>query len=320
MKSLITGIGFAGIHLANYLIEVQGHEVLGLNIVKPKDLPTSGSFGYQVCDVTDASYVAKIIADFAPDHIFHLAAQSSVARSWKEIKETFNINLYGVFNVLSAAQSLDKQVTVHIACSSDEYGRVNAQELPLTEEALLRPSSPYALSKVFQDYTGVYFAEAFGIEVFRTRAFNHTGPGQAPTFVCSDFAMQIARIEAGMQEPVIKVGYLDAKRDFTDVRDVVAAYWSVVERGEPGQIYNICSGRSWSIAQILEILISKSEVKIETVHDPKRDRPSDIPELRGDYSKLNRATGWAPRIDIEETLSDILDYWRETLAVASSGR
>lgn len=316
MRSLITGMGFAGYHLAELLLKL-GHEVLGLSIVQHFMLPEHNAFNFQISDVTDSDNTREVIEAFDPDYVFHLAAQSSVARSWQEPRQTIETNIHGAYNVMQVVNELDKPVSVHIACSSDEYGKVSPEELPLTEEHPLRPSSPYALSKVFQDYVGIFFAQTCGINVFRTRAFNHTGPGQAPNFVCSDFAKQIAEIEKGLQEPVIRVGNLEAKRDFTDVRDVVAAYWDVVSKGKPGEIYNICSGRSYAISKILDELINMSTVDIKIMHDPDKDRPSDIPELRGDYSRLRDATGWEPRIEFEQTLADILKYWRTSLAVSA---
>lgn len=313
MKSLITGMGFVGHHLAEYLINKQDHRVMGIGVVDPLMIP-KGDFEFKMCDVTEMAQIDNVIKEFSPDNIFHLAAQSSVAKSWQEPRETIDINLYGVYNVLQSVRETGKPTRIHIACSSDEYGKVKPENMPLTEEHPLMPGSPYALSKVFQDYVGIFFAECAGLSVFRTRAFNHTGPGQAPTFVCSDFARQIAQIEKGICEPVIKVGNLQARRDFTDVRDVVAAYWAVLDRGQPGEIYNICSGVSIEIAEVLDRLLKMATVEIKVIKDPQRDRPSDIPELRGDYSKVNRVTGWKPEIDFNQTLGDILEYWRKTIS------
>lgn len=183
-------------------------------------------------------------------------------------------------------------------------------ELPITEEQPLRPLSPYGVSKVGQDLLAYQYFMSYQMDVVRTRGFNHTGPRRAPVFVVSDFAKQIADIEKGRKEPVIHVGNLDAERDFTDVRDVVRAYYLALEKGKGGEAYNICSEKSWRIGDMLDRLLSFTDAKIKVRQDPARLRPSDVPRLRGDCSKFRRDTGWVPRIPFEQTLKDMLDYWR----------
>jgi GDP-4-dehydro-6-deoxy-D-mannose reductase len=200
---------------------------------------------------------------------------------------------------------------IQLACASEEYGLVLEDELPIRETNPLRPLSPYAVSKVGQDMLGYQYFKSYGLHVVRTRGFNHEGPRRGPVFVSSDFAKQIADIEKGRQEPVLRVGNLDARRDFTDVRDMVRGYWLSLEKGEAGEVYNLCSGRDWVIRDMLDYLLKKSKTKIRVETDAARLRPSDVPVLLGDYSKFQKATGWAPTIPFEKTLDDMLAYWRE---------
>jgi len=195
--------------------------------------------------------------------------------------------------------------------SSEEYGLVSKNELPIKETNPLRPLSPYAVSKVGQDLLGYQYYKSYGLNIIRTRAYNHTGPRREDVFVCSNFAKQIAMIEKGKEPPIIYVGNLKAKRDFTDVRDIVRAYWLALEKCTPGEVYNICSGRARSIKEVLDILLSLSKTTLKIKKDPKRLRPSDIPILQGDSSKFRKITGWKPEIPFEKTLEDLLNYWRE---------
>jgi len=224
--------------------------------------------------------------------------------------------LLGLLNLLEVIRRTGSLPRILIPCSSDEYGNVDVSGLPITECHPLKPNSPYALSKVFQDYLGYQYFEGYGIPIVRTRAFNHAGPGQSPVFVCSDLAKQIAEIEAGFREPVIKVGNLEAKRDFTDVRDVVRAYWLALYKGEAGEVYNVCSGKAYSIGEVLDILLGLAKVKIKVEKDPQKERPSDISILLGDSTKIRQATGWRPEIPFEKTLSDVLDYWRKCIEIS----
>lgn len=317
MKALITGItGFAGSHLAELMLR-EGHEVSGTRRLRsPLEnvIQLEGKVKFYDAELTDQVSVSGIIAEVKPDLIFHLAAQSFVKASWAYPGYTIFNNLGSQLCVFEAVRQLGLDPRIQIAGSSEEYGAATEDELPLTEESPLRPLSPYGVSKVAQDMLAFQYHQSYGMKVVRTRAFNHTGPRRGEVFATSSFAKQIVLIELGKQEPVIKVGNLEAQRDFTDVRDVVRAYYLACTKGEPGEVYNICSGKSITIGKVLEILLSLAtcEVKVET--DPARLRPSDVQLLRGDASKLKAATGWEPKYPIEQTLGDLMDYWRGRLA------
>lgn len=316
MKSLITGItGFVGSHLAEYLLK-KGHEVFGTvrwrssteNIEHIKNM-----INLIECDIKDFHSVRKIIDKIRPDYIFHLAAQSFVPTSWHAPGETLFTNIIGNLNILEAVRDVKIDPVIQIAGSSEEYGKVFEDELPIKETNPLRPLSPYGVSKVSQDLLSYQYFASYGIKVIRTRAFNHTGPRRGSVFVTSNFALQIARIEKGLQKPIIYVGNLSTSRDFSDVRDIVRGYYLAVEKGEPGEVYNICSGKCWKIEKVLDILLSYSKVKVEVKSDPSRLRPSDVPILLGDFSKFHKMCGWRPEIPFEKTLEDLLNYWREYL-------
>jgi len=262
------------------------------------------------CDMTDIVSVRRTLATATPDHIYHLAAQSFVPTSWTMPVATMETNVTGQINLFEACLSMGMNPMIQIACSSEEYGDVYPDEVPIKETNPLRPMSPYAVSKITQDMLGFQYHESYGLNVVRTRAFNHSGPRRGEVFVESNFAKQIASIEAGKQEPILWVGNLGAMRDYTDVRDMVRAYRLALTKGEPGDVYNIASGRAVSIQEVLEMLLARADVQIRVEQDPSRLRPSDVPVLIGDCSKFKRQTGWEPQIQIEETLKDLLDYWR----------
>lgn len=321
MKCLITGItGFVGSHLTEFLLTQDDIEIFGIerwrskrdNIEHIKD-----KIKLYECDIRDASSVREVIAQIKPDRIFHLAAQSFVPTSWRAPAETLTTNIIGQLNIFEAVRTLKEtdgyNPLLQVAGSSEEYGLVYKNEVPIKETNPLRPLSPYGVSKVGQDLLGYQYYMSYRMNIIRTRGFNHTGPRRGEVFVSSDFARQIAQIEKGKQEPVIYVGNLEAKRDFTDVRDMVKGYWLSLEKGEPGEVYNICSGRAYSIQQVLDILLGLTESKIEIRQDPKRMRPSDVPVLLGDNSKFTKQTGWRPEIPFEQTLKDLLDYWRQRI-------
>jgi GDP-4-dehydro-6-deoxy-D-mannose reductase len=266
------------------------------------------------CNLVDASSVKALIADVRPDKIFHLAAQSFVPSSWNAPAESLTTNILGQLNIFEALRELKLEgCWVQIACSSEEYGMVFPDEIPIRETNPLRPLSPYAVSKVGQDYLAYQYFMSYGIKAVRTRGFNHTGPRRGEVFVCSNFSKQAIEIELGKRPPIIYVGNLDAQRDFTDVRDMVRAYWMSLESCEPGEVYNISSGSAISISDLLNMVLSGTKIKIEVKQDPSRLRPSDVPLLLGDYSKFHQATGWKPQIPFSKTLADIMDYWRATL-------
>jgi GDP-4-dehydro-6-deoxy-D-mannose reductase len=253
----------------------------------------------------------KCLKDIKPDYIFHLAAQSFVPTSWRLPAETLSINAVGQVHLFEAVLDLGLAPRIQVAGSSEEYGQVNPDEIPMKETNPLRPLSPYAVSKVTQDLLGYQYFRSYGLHVVRTRGFNHTGPRRGEVFVTSNFAKQIAEIEAKKKAPVIQVGNLEAKRDFTDVRDMVQAYWLSLEKGQAGEVYNLGTGRAYAMQEVLDLLLSLSKVKVKVEVDPARLRPSDVPILLPDCSKFMSLTGWKPKIPFAKTLEDLLNYWRE---------
>lgn len=316
MRVLITGItGFAGSHLADYILDNHPDvEVFGLvrwRSRRENILHLQGRIELIEADLKDMASLRKALDRIRPERIFHLAAQSFVPASWTSPAETFAVNSIGQVNLFEAALSLGLKPLIQVAGSSEEYGLVLPDEVPMTENNPLRPLSPYAVSKVAQDLLGYQYFRSYGLPVVRTRGFNHTGPRRGEVFICSDFARQIAEIEKERREPVIRVGNLKARRDFTDVRDTVRAYWLSLEKGEPGDVYNIGTGTALTIQEVLDTLLEKSRVKVEVQVDPTRLRPSDVQILLSDSSKFRRRTGWEPRIPFSQSLEDLLEYWRE---------
>jgi GDP-4-dehydro-6-deoxy-D-mannose reductase len=314
MRVLITGItGFAGSHLADYCLERGDVEVFGIIRWRSRteNIEHMGNeIKIMECDLRDATSTRDVIENIHPDYIFHLAAQSFVPTSWGAPTESLTTNVLGELNIFEAARKIGLKCRIQLAGSSEEYGLVREDEIPITEDNPLRPLSPYGVSKVTQDLLGYQYYMSYKMDIVRTRGFNHTGPRRPPVFVCSDFAKQVVDIEKGLKEPVIHVGNLAAKRDFTDVRDTVKAYFLALEKGKSGEVYNICSEKSWSIQKVLDMLIAKSKKEIKVEVDEARLRPSDVPLLQGDCSKFRNDTGWKPVIPFEQTLEDILDYWR----------
>ena len=322
MNILITGItGFVGSHLADYILENHPEcKIFGSvryrsrldNIEHIKDKLTLVDV-----DLKDAYGVETLLLRSNPDRIFHLAAMSYVPSSWSNPAETMDNNLRSQVNILEAVKKLGLESRIQIAGSSEEYGLVYPHETPISEENPLRPLSPYGVAKVAQDFLGYQYHKSHGMYIVRTRAFNHTGPRRGEVFICSDFAKQIVEIEIGKRKPYIKVGNLDAIRDFTDVRDMVHAYWLALEKGKAGEVYNIGSGRVMSMRQMLDLLLliyqrgagnPTSDIKV--IIDSNRLRPSDVKVLVCDYSKFEATTDWRPEISFEDTLRDLLDYWR----------
>jgi GDP-4-dehydro-6-deoxy-D-mannose reductase len=270
------------------------------------------------CDLRDLSAVRALLETANPTHVLHLAAQSFVGASWQAPAETLSTNIISQVNLLEAVRGLKMSPRFLVVGSSEEYGLVAEDELPIKETNALRPLSPYAVSKVAQDMLGYQYFKSYGLPIIRSRAFNHEGPRRGDVFVTSNFARQVAEIEAGLRDPVISVGDLTPRRDYSDVRDIVRGYWLLLERGEPGEVYNLCSGRSWAIRQVLDFLLEQSRVKgIDVRIDPARLRPSDVMVLEGDPSKIAKATGWKVEIPFECTLKDLLAYWRRRTASSS---
>ena len=319
MRVLITGItGFAGSHLAEYILDHHpGVEVFGIRRWRSRIENVEhllDKIQILECNIVDASSVKALIADVRPDKIFHLAAQSFVPSSWNAPAESLTTNILGQLNIFEALRESKLMDTwVQVACSSEEYGMVYPDELPIRETNPLRPLSPYAVSKVAQDVLAYQYFMSYGVKAVRTRGFNHEGPRRGEVFVCSNFAKQVVEVERKKRPPVIYVGNLEARRDFTDVRDMVHAYWLSTEKCEAGEVYNICSGSSISIQELLDLVLSNSNVEIEVRQDPLRLRPSDVPLLEGDSTKFRQATGWSPKIPFHQTLSDMMDYWRDRI-------
>ena len=303
MISLVTGIGgFVGPYLAEHLLS-SAHEVFGI-----ERNPKSKVVGCRVfaCDVLDSAKVSGIVKSCRPDFVFHLAAVSSVGKSFEEPEFTMRVDVEGTKNVLEAVSQHSPKAVVLVVSSAHVYGI--PKQLPISETQGINPISRYAKSKVEKEKEALGYFRSRGLKVIISRSFNHVGPGQPPGFICSDFAKQIADIEKGA-EPIIKVGNLSARRDFTDVRDIVKAYSLSLQRCTPGEIYNVCSGRAYSARQVLDMLLKMSDKKIKVIED-KSAKKGDIPSMLGDSSKFVKATGWKPEIQFEKTLGDVLDYWR----------
>jgi GDP-4-dehydro-6-deoxy-D-mannose reductase len=313
-RVLVTGVtGFAGSHLVDYMLSRGDCEIYGIHRWRSR---TENIEHFQnrihllECDLRDASSTRDALEKVRPEWIFHLAAQSFVPTSWTAPSESLTTNILGQVNIFEAVRRLGLKCRIQLACSSEEYGMVFPNEVPIKETNPLRPLSPYAVSKVAQDLLGYQYWMSWKVDSVRTRGFNHEGPRRGPVFVASDFAKQIADIERGARPPVLNVGNLEAKRDFTDVRDIVRGYWLALEKGESGEVYNLCRGQAWSIREVLDMLLGMTKSKIEVRQDPARLRPSDVPILLGDHSKFTQATGWEPVIPFEQTLRDMLEYWR----------
>lgn len=318
MRALITGIaGFAGSHLAEHLVALGGMEVYGA--LSPwrmgqRLLPFLPAARLYHLDLNDADAVTQVLDAVRPQLIYHLAAQASIPRAWEDPAGTLASNVVMQANLLQAMVALRLEAAMLVVGSADEYGRVQPEDLPVDEETPLRPVNPYAVSKVAQDYLGLQYHLSHGLHIVRVRPFNHLGPRQQPGFVAPDFCQQIARIEAGLQPPVIKVGNLSAQRDFTDVRDIVRGYHLALTRGQPGQVYNLGASRAVAIQELLDGLLAECRVPVRVEPDPARLRPSDIAVIVSDCRRIREAVGWAPTIPLAQSLRDALDDWRQRIA------
>jgi GDP-4-dehydro-6-deoxy-D-mannose reductase len=317
LKAFITGIaGFAGRHLTGYLLS-RGDEVSGIEPEESDDvehLAKAHGIKVFVGDIRDEQLIAKTLKQVKPDLVFHLAAQSSVRLSFENPQETFSINVMGTLNLLETIAKLDLPMKTLVITSSEIYGPLTPEEVPVTEDHPIRPVNPYAVSKASVDLMAYQYVKAYNQSVYIARAFSHSGPWQKTVGVLSDWAFQVAKIDLGLSPPTIKVGNMNVKRDYTDVRDVVQAYVDIVEKGKPGEPYNVCSGVGYELSDFLEKFSRFTDKKIDIVIDQSRMRPVDIPILVGSNEKIKRDTGWSPTIPIDATLKDIFDYWREYLA------
>jgi GDP-4-dehydro-6-deoxy-D-mannose reductase len=310
MRALITGIGgFVGRHLLNHLLE-QGDEVYGIG--RPGDLgDLAGPLSVAHTDLSDRAAVERFVRDSQPEAVYHLAAQSSPTESLSDPWATIGNNLLSQFNLFESLLGAGLRPRVLVIGSSDEYGPVGPEDVPTHENVPLRPATPYAMSKVGQDMMGFQYFAQHGLPVVRVRPFNHTGPGHDARFVIPSFARQLAQIEAGVREPLLRVGNLQVARDFTDARDMVRAYRLAVVAGVPGDVYNLGRGRSIRLADTVEELVSLCRVPVQIRLDPTLLRPSDVPRQEADARKFTTLTGWTPSIPWHTTLSDTLNYWRE---------
>ncbi len=312
MKALITGIsGFVGSHLAECLLEATDWQVAGTVFGPEENIEgLRARLELYPADLSQPETVTSILRQARPDAVWHLAAQPLVSESQHDPWGTLATNIRVQLNLLEAVRRVVPDCRVVVVGSSEEYGLVRSEELPVDEETPLRPLSPYALSKVTQDLMGLQYYLAHQLRVVRVRPFNHIGARQRAGYVAPDLASQIAAAERGDRPAVIQVGNLDVRRDFSDVRDVVRAYALLATGGEPGEVYNVGSGHSHSIREMLEIFLSLSRVPIEVRQDKGLMRPADVPELVCDATRLRDCTGWQPRIPFEQSLKDVLDYWR----------
>lgn len=311
MKAMVIGAaGFVG----SYLVDAIKADLLcDICVTKLPHHQLKAADDVEVLDmnVLDEAGVNACLSRVEPDYVFYLAAQSSISQSWKEPTKTVEVNVAGSLNVLDSIRALRKPPRVLMVGSGEEYGTVPPEYIPIKEETRLDPQNIYAATKACQSMMASIYRSAYGLQLISVRAFNHIGPGQSDRFVVSDFCHQIARIEAGLQEPVIRVGNLQAKRDFTDVRDVVRAYTSLIQFGVPGEIYNVGSGHAVSIQSILTEACMRSRRAIRVCVDPGKFRPIDTPVIEADVSKIFAASGWKPKIPLADTIEDMLGYWRE---------
>ncbi len=307
-KGLVIGAaGFVGNYLINEMKD-NGMEVYATKLPH-EQLENPHAKVYDL-DIMDKDAIVALLFEVRPDYIFHLAAQSSVGLAWKNPGLTVDVNIKGSLNVMDAIRELFYKPRVLLIGSGEEYGHIRPGETPISEENLLRPGNIYAATKACQNMIGNIYSRAYDMELMMVRAFNHIGPGQAPMFVVSDFCKQVAEIEKGLREPVMKVGNLAAKRDFTDVRDVVKSYVKLAPVGVPGETYNVGSGHAQAIQEILDLIVSLSNVKIQVEIDPNKLRPVDVPIIEADITKIKELTGWEPQIPLRQTIQETLDYWR----------
>ncbi len=308
---LITGAaGFAGSHLLDLLEPANRTIVAWRRPGEPLPAaPTGRTCRWLALDILDADAVRRAVLDARPSLVCHLAGAAHAGESWDRAAGTLEVNVLGTHHLLEAVAALDPVPRVLVIGSALVY---REQGRPLCEDDPIGPASPYALSKLAQEMAGAHAFDR-GLPVLLTRSFNHIGPRQSPSFFASGVARQVARIERGLAAPIIEVGNLEARRDLSDVRDTVRAYRAILERGTPGRLYNVCAGRAYRIGEILDGLLSRSHVRIDVRQDPARYRPHDAPIVVGDHSRLTDELGWVPTIPMEQTLTDLLAFWRQAV-------
>jgi len=312
-KALIIGAGgFVGDYLINHLHDECGYEVIATKL--PSEKIENKNAKVTNLNILEKEQIVALLFRERPDYIFHLAAQSSVSVAWNNPQLTIDINIKGAVNVMDAIRELFYKPRIVIIGSGEEYGHIRPGETPIPEDNRLNPGNIYAATKACQNMIGSIYSAAYDMEVVLVRAFNHIGPKQSPIFVVSDFCKQVAEIEKGLREPVMYTGNLSAKRDFTDVRDVVRAYALLASHGVKGETYNVGRGHAYEIREILNKIIALSNVKIEVKTDPAKIRPVDVPIIEADITKLSQATGWSPVISIDDTLEEVLNFWRTKLS------
>jgi len=311
VKFLITGAnGFCGRHLADVLVDGR-NSVYGISRSIPDALVAQHpDITYEQCNLIDHTSVYNMLKKIEPDCIFHLAAESSVGSSWKNPVNLMNNNVLSQINIFEAVRELELSTRIIVACSSEEYGLIKESDLPVNEKCCFNPLSTYAVSKVSQDMLAYQYFKSYDMDIVRVRSFNLTGPGRPSTYALSSFAHQIAEIEIRRSKNVILVGNLDVKRDYTDVRDAVNGYYELALKAKPGTVYNLCSGKAYNLRELLNIMISFSTTNVIVEKDTSKFRPSDLPIMLGDNTKIKTEIGWIPKIDIHTTLNDLLDYWR----------
>lgn len=315
MRVLITGMdGFAGRHLADLLLRDTHWMLIGVSRTATGDR-NAGRVQWWKLDLCDADGVSRVIKFERPDLVIHMAAQAHVGESWRDPWETFQNNVRGQLNLFEAITRHGLTPRILIVTSNEVYGAPRGpSDLPFREDRLLAPNNPYGVSKVAQDAMALQYHRSHGLDVVVARPFNHFGPGQNARFVAPQFACRIAEIERGLREPVLRVGNMAAERDFTDVRDVARAYLKLIQLGEPGTVYNVCSGQPRSVQLMLDLMLQRTSSAISVETDPAKYRTADTPVSYGDSTRLRQTTGWAPSIPFDQTIQDILDDWRRRVA------
>ena len=315
-KILITGIsGFVGGYFVQFLTQRDNFEIHGISRSKPAwdfvDVTSEqlNSHYFHLADLNDIPRIKSIVEEIQPDYILHLAAQSSVAESWKAPVFSFMNNTNIFLNIIDTVRLNDNGAKVLSVGSSEQYGIVSEQDLPLTEDNPLRPANPYAVARVAQEQLARIYATGYGLDICCTRSFNHCGPGQTDRFVVSAIVKQFVRIAHGLQDPVIHIGNGSIVRDFVDVRDVVEAYQLLLSRGKRGEVYNICSGKGRSIFSIVTLLSDMYNIKVQICQEQSQIRPIDNPRIVGSYQKIQQDLGWKPTIPFEQSLQSMYQYW-----------